>query len=259
MVSVAQSEAVVLVTGGTRGIGKAIALRLAREHPRHIVLAYCLNHEAARAAVSEIKALGVSASAVVCDVSKEQLQREMFRQIEETWGRLDIFIANAARTAFQSAEDIDARSWRRTFELNAEAFLVGAQLASRIMKKKRYGRIVALSSLGSRYFIPRYAALGAAKAAVENLARYFAVELSPYGINVNVVCGGFVNTESMKLHPRYDAITREIIALTPAGRLATPEDLAGIVAFLCGPEADWIRGQTLIADGGFSLSFGTRE
>jgi NAD(P)-dependent dehydrogenase (short-subunit alcohol dehydrogenase family) len=257
--SVAWSEAVVLVTGGTRGIGKAIALRLARERPRHIVLAYCLNHDAARATIGEIKALGVSASAVVCDVSKAPLQREMFHQIEETWGRLDVFVANAARTAFQSAAEIDARSWKRTFELNTEAFLVGTQLASHMMKQRQYGRIVALSSLGSRYFIPKYAALGAAKAALENMARYFAVELSPYGINVNVVCGGFVDTESMKLHPHYEAITREIVNLTPAGRLGRPDDLAGIVAFLCGPEADWIRGQTVIADGGFSLSLGARE
>ena len=156
------SESVVLITGGTRGIGRAIALRLARATPRHIVLAYCLDHQAARNTLEEIKGMGVSASVMVCDVGQEKLQREMFQQVEETWGRLDVFVANAARTAFQSAETLPTRSFRRTMELNAEAFLVGAQLAAAIMKKNGGGRIIALSSLGSRYFIPNYAALGAA-------------------------------------------------------------------------------------------------
>lgn len=250
----AQSKSVVLITGGTRGIGKAIALRLARTRPMHMVLAYCLDHQAARSTVEEIKKLGVSVSTAVCDVGREKLQREMFQHVEETWGRLDVFVANAARTAFESAATLPTRSWKRTMELNAEAFLVGAQLASVIMKKNGGGRIIALSSLGSRYFIPNYAALGAAKSAIENLARYFAFELAPHGINVNVVCGGFIDTESMKMHPDYKGITNEIVARTPVGRLGTPEDLAGIVAFLCSPESDWIRGQTLVADGGFSLS-----
>ena len=129
------SESVVLITGGTRGIGRAIALRLARATPRHIVLAYCLDHQAARNTLEEIKGMGVSASVMVCDVGQEKLQREMFQQVEETWGRLDVFVANAARTAFQSAETLPTRSFRRTMELNAEAFLVGAQLAAAVMKK----------------------------------------------------------------------------------------------------------------------------
>jgi len=248
------SESVVLITGGTRGIGRAIALRLARATPRHIVLAYCLDHQAARNTLEEIKGMGVSASVMVCDVGQEKLQREMFQQVEETWGRLDVFVANAARTAFQSAETLPTRSFRRTMELNAEAFLVGAQLAAAIMKKNGGGRIIALSSLGSRYFIPNYAALGAAKSVIENLARYLAFEMAPYGINVNVVCGGFIDTDSMKIHPNYKLITEEIVAHTPVGRLGTAEDLAGIVAFLCTAESDWIRGQTLVADGGFSLT-----
>jgi enoyl-[acyl-carrier protein] reductase III len=249
-----RSESVVLITGGTRGIGRAIALRLARARPKHIVLAYCLDHQAARSTVEEIKETGVSASVVVCDVGQEKMQREMFQRVEETWGRLDIFVANAARTAFQSAATLPTRSFRRTMELNAEAFLVGAQLAAAIMKKNGGGRIIALSSLGSRYFIPNYAALGAAKSAIENLARYFAFEMAPHGINVNVVCGGFIDTDSMKIHPDYKLISKEIAVRTPVGRLGRPEDLAGIVAFLCSSESDWIRGQTLVADGGFSLT-----
>jgi enoyl-[acyl-carrier protein] reductase III len=247
------SKSIVLITGGTRGIGKAIALRLARERPRHLVLGYCMNHTAARETLGEIAALGVSASSVVCDVGDERMLREMFGQIEAEHQRLDVFVANAARTAFQPATTLDPRSWRRTLQINAEAFLLGAQLAAPLMRRNGQGRIVGLSSLGSRYYVPSYAALGAAKAAIETLARYLAVELAPE-INVNVVCGGFVDTPSMRLLPGYEQAVKSILAGTPAGRIGQAEDLAGIVAFLCSPESDWIRGQTIIADGGFSLS-----
>jgi NAD(P)-dependent dehydrogenase (short-subunit alcohol dehydrogenase family) len=245
---------VVLVTGGSRGIGRAIALRLAEECPKHIVIAYCMNHDAARQTLNDIRALGVSASVEACDVGNETLQKEMFARIHAVWGRLDVFVANAARMAYSAAMDLNLRSWRRTMELNAEAFLVGVQLAAGIMKNNDGGRIVGLSSLGSRYYVPNYAALGAAKSAIENLARNFAVELAPHKINVNVVCGGFIDTDSVKLLPAYKNVTEAIVARTPVGRLGVPQDLAGIVAFLCSAESDWIRGQTIVADGGFCLS-----
>ena len=163
-----------------------------------------------------------------------------------------MFIANAARTVFQPALTLDARSWRRTVQINAEAFLLGAQLAAPLMRRNGGGRVIGLSSLGSRYYVPSYAALGAAKAAIESLARYLAVELAP-DINVNVVCGGFVDTDSMRMVPDYDTVVRTVAEQTPARRVGRPEDLAAIVAFLCSAESDWIRGQTLVADGGFSL------
>jgi len=247
------SGKVVLVTGGSRGIGRAISLRLARENPAHVVIAFCMNAEAARRTLHDVQALGVQASVTVCDVGNEELQRQMFARVEEQFGRLDVFVANAARTTFRSAVAMDLRSWRRTQELNAEAFLVGSQCAAAIMRRNGGGRIIGLSSLGSRYYTPNYAALGAAKAVIENLARYLAVELARDKINVNVVCGGFVDTESMKMIPEYDMLTRMIPARTPAGRLGQPEDLAGVVAFLSSPESEWVRGQTIIVDGGFSL------
>jgi enoyl-[acyl-carrier protein] reductase III len=254
----AWSESVVLITGGTRGIGKAIAMRLARERPRHLVLGYCMNHDAARETVAEIRALGVSASSVVCDVGDERMLREMFAQVVAEYQRLDVFVANAARTAFQPALTLDVRSWRRTVQINAEAFLLGAQLAAPLMQRNGGGRVIGLSSLGSRYYVPSYAALGAAKAAIESLARYLAVELAP-DINVNVVCGGFVDTDSMRMVPDYDSVVRTLTEQTPARRVGRPDDLAAIVAFLCSAESDWIRGQTLVADGGFSLGLGTRS
>jgi enoyl-[acyl-carrier protein] reductase III len=243
---------VVLITGGSRGIGRAIALRLAREKPEHIFIAYCMNHEAARQTLSDIEAMGVSASSIITEVSKIDLLQEMFDTVKKQAGRLDVFVSNAARTAFRGTMELNARNWQRIMDLNARAFLLGSQMAAEIMKEREGGKIIAISSLGSRFCLPAYAGLGAAKAAIETLARYLAVDLAPSNINVNVVCGGFVDTESMRLLPNYNELTDYIVSRTPARRLATPEDLAGIVAFLCSPEADWIRGQTIVADGGFS-------
>jgi enoyl-[acyl-carrier protein] reductase III len=247
-------DRVVLVTGGTRGIGRAIALRLAREGPRHMRLVYAMNHDAARGTLADLKAMGVSASLAICDVSDREAQRELFRELKEEHGRLDVFIANAARTAFRSAHEVDQRSWRRTMQLNVDAFLNGAQAAADLMRENGGGHIIGLSSLGSRYYIPNYAALGVSKAAIENLARYLAVELAPFDIRVNVVCGGFIDTESMHMLPNYRQVIDSVVAHTPAARIGQPEDLAGVVAFLCSSDADWVRGQTIVADGGFSLS-----
>jgi NAD(P)-dependent dehydrogenase (short-subunit alcohol dehydrogenase family) len=202
--------------------------------------------------VAQIEALGVPALAVSADVGQVDSIEQMFQRIEADAGVLDVFISNAARASFRKASEITPRSWDRTMDINARAFLLGSQHATRLMKG-RGGRIIAVSSLGAHRYTPGYLALGAAKAALESIARYLAVELAPQGINVNVVCGGLIETETVSLHPQYAEVRRQVIERTPAGRVGCPEDLAAVVAFLCNPEADWIRGQTLIADGGFSL------
>lgn len=246
------SGGIVLVTGGSRGIGRAISLRLAAERPQHIAIAYALDHDSARRAVAEIESLGVAASAIRCDVGQLESLESLFGTIAERHGRLDVFVSNAARTAFRGATEITPRTWSRVMDLNARAFLVGAQNAARLMTNG--GSIIALSSLGSRYFAPGYIALGAAKAAIESMVRYLAVELAPQNINVNAVCGGLIETDTVKMHPDYEHLRDTVVAKTPAGRIGTPDDLAGIVAFLCSPAAGWIRGQTIVADGGFTLN-----
>lgn len=243
---------VALVTGGSRGIGRAIALRLAREGSAHVMIGYCLDHDAARRTVADLQKLGVEASSHAADLGREELVEEMFAVAGERLGRLDVFVSNAARATFKPVADLSAKAWRRTMEMNAQAFLLGGRLAARLMD--RGGRIVGVSSLGAHACAPGYAALGSAKAALEALSRYMAVELAPRNINVNVVCGGLVETPSMQSHPEYRELAERVLARTPAGRLGRPEDLAGVVAFLCSPESDWIRGQTLIADGGFSIA-----
>lgn len=249
------SNRIVLITGGSRGIGRAIALRLAREKPEHVVISYNMNHPAAKQTVADLQALGVGASAVPLDVSRPELMEELFKGVQERFGRLDVFVSNAARASFRPALELSLRAWQKMLDLNATAFLRGAQLAAGLMRESGGGKIVGLSSLGSIRALPQYAGLGASKAAIESLVRYLGVELAPLGINVNAVSAGFVDTESMRLNPEFDAVVAQVKAKTPAGRIATPEDVAGVVAFLCSPDARWIYGQTLIADGGTSLVF----
>jgi enoyl-[acyl-carrier protein] reductase III len=213
-----------------------------------------VDYQSARATVSELQALDVSASMYNLDVSKPELLSELFTQVKEKFGRLDVFVSNAARTSFRPAMELNVRNWQRIMDINARAFLLGSQMAAEIMRSNGGGRIIGISSLGSSFYIPDYAGLGASKATMEALARYLAVELAPWNINVNMVSGGFVDTESMRLAPDYKKIVEHLVTHTPARRLARPDDLAGIVAFLCSPESDWIRGQTLVADGGYSLT-----
>lgn len=244
---------IVLITGGSRGIGRATALRLARDRPEHIVVAYCTDYGAARQTVADIEALGPGASAFPVDVNKPDLLRELFQYVEQRFGRLDVFVSNAARAAFRPVRELNLRNWQRNMDLNARAFLVGSQLAAAIMERHDGGCIVGVSSLGSVRYVPGYAGLGAAKAAIESLTRYLAAELAPHGISVNTVSGGFVDTDSVKIDPRYEEVKEYVSSRTPAGRAGQPEDLAGVVAFLCSPDANWIRGQVLVADGGLSL------
>ena len=128
-----------------------------------------------------------------------------------------------------------------------------AQLAAELMQKGNGGRIVGLSSLGSRHTFPGYAALGSTKAMMESMARYMAVEWAEWNINVNMVCGGFIETDSTRMLPDFEEIAEQVRKRTPTNRVGQPQDLAGVVAFLCSPDAEWIRGQTLIVDGGYSL------
>lgn len=246
------SGGIVLVTGGSRGIGRAIVRRLAAERPEQVVIAYALDHDAARSTIAELQASGLNATAIVTDVGQLESLDALFDTIEERFGRLNVFISNAARASFRPAMELTPRTWSRVIDLNARAFLAGAQRAARLMTAG--GNIVALSSLGSRNYTPGYLALGAAKAAIESMVRYLAVELAPQDINVNAVCGGLIETDTVKMHPDYEQLREHVTARTPAGRVGQPDDLAAVVAFLCSPAAAWIRGQTIVADGGFSLT-----
>lgn len=243
---------VALITGASRGIGRAIAHRLA-EDGVHIAVNYLHNEDAAKKTVAELLAKGVKAEAFQANIGDLDTHKPLFEGILKTFGTLDILIHNAALGAFKPVHRLKMNQWDLSMDINAKAFLALTQKALPIMEPKKEGIIIALSSLGSHHFIPNYGAIGISKAAIESTVRFLGVELMPKGIRVNAVSGGLVDTDALKSFPFFDEFKQEVLKRTPAGRIGKPEDLARVVAFLCSPESSWIVGQTVIADGGLSL------
>ena len=238
---------VALVTGGGRGIGRAIAHALAARGA-NLVVAYLRNRAAAEETCAAAEEHAVKALALRANVGDERQLDALFDGVDETFGRLDLFVSNAATGVLKGLDELDARAWAWTMDANARAFFLGAKRASGLMPAG--GRIVALSSLGSSRVLPGYMVVGASKAALETIARYLAVELGPRSITVNVVSPGVVDTDALRHFPARDAMLAEARAKTPAGRLATPEDVAATVDFLTSENAAMITGQTLVVDGG---------
>ncbi len=243
---------VALITGASRGIGKATALRLADEGVS-IAVNYLQNEEAAKKTVQELEAKGVKAAAFQANVGDLDAHAALIDAVLKTFGTIDILIHSAALGAFKPVHKLKMNQWDLSLNINAKAFLALVQKVLPIMEPKKSGSIIAISSLGSHKFIPNYGAIGISKAALENTIRYLGVELMSKGIRVNGVSGGLVDTDALKAFPFFDMFKNEVLKRTPAGRIGKPEDLANVVAFLCSPDSSWIVGQTLIADGGLSL------
>ena len=241
---------VALVTGGGRGIGRAIATNLAARGA-NLVVAYLRNRAAAEETCAVAEDHAVKALAVRANVGDEGQLETLFDRVDETFGRLDVFVSNAATGVIKGVDDLDARAWAWTMDANARAFFLGAKRAAALMQDG--GTVVALSSQGSTRVLPGYAVVGASKAALEAVARYLAVELAPRGIRVNVVSPGVVDTDALRHFPARDAILEAARAKTPLARLATPEDVAAIVDFLTSPRSPMVTGHTLVVDGGAGL------
>ena len=244
---------VALVTGSSRGIGRAIALKLAKEGA-DVIVNFFRRREAAEETARDIEELGVTAKVIKANVGDPEKIDEMFDTIGSSFGRLDIFINNAASGLPRSALDLDTKVWEWTMNINARALLLCAQRAVKLMEG-RGGKIVAITSLGSFLVLPGYVAIGVSKATLEALTRYLAIELAPKGICVNAVAASLVATETGMLYARGGQQGEDSsLPSTPAGRLVSAEDIANVVAFLCREEAFMIRGQTIIVDGGSSLA-----
>lgn len=246
------SGKVALVTGAARGIGKAIATRLG-QCGADVIINYVTSAEPAKQVVAELRSLGRRAEALAADAISPEGIAQMFEFVKTTFGHLDIFVNNAIDVAtFGPALRQKRDAWEHTVQRNTTALLLSAQKAVPLMKGRR-GKILSLSSLGSQYYIPGYAAIGVTKASTEALSRYLAVELGREGINVNTLSAGPIDTDALRLFSTYDQMKEACEKLSPAGRIGTPEDVAAVAAFLCSDAAHWIYGQTIIADGGLSL------
>jgi enoyl-[acyl-carrier protein] reductase III len=243
---------VAVVTGGSRGIGRAIAVRLAAAGA-DVVVNYFLNREAAEKTAAEVRAHGVRAHLIQADMKDPAQIRNLFNEVKAHFGGLDILVSNAASGVFRPVNDLTAKHWDWMMNTHPRALLLCAQAAVPLMRGRK-GRIVSVSSIGSQRAIPQYAGMGASKGAVEALTRYLAVEYAPLGVAVNAVSGGAVSTDSWQQLPEVESIIEAIRQKTPAGRIIRPEDIAEAVLFLCSPQAEMIRGQVLVVDGGYSLT-----
>jgi len=242
---------VALITGSSRGIGRAIALKLAAEGA-DVIINYFRRKSAAELTAQEARSKGVTAHIIKANVGEPEKIDSMFEEIEEKFGRLDILINNAASGVARSALELDIKGWDWTMDVNAKAFLLCAQRAAKLMKNG--GKIISISSLGSQLVMPIYTAVGVSKAALEALTRYLAIELAPKGISVNGVSSAAVETEALKIYTADPNLPQLLWKTTPAGRMVQPEDIANVVAFLCSDEADMIRGQIILVDGGVSVA-----
>jgi enoyl-[acyl-carrier protein] reductase III len=240
-----------LVTGGSRGIGRAIAHKLAVAGC-DVTVTYYNSYDQAEALCAEIRAMGRHACAIQANVANPESVEKMFAEFHRHFDRLDILVSNAATGVLKPALEMSLKHFRWCLETNALALTLLAQRAVPLMPAG--GRIIAMSSLGATRAIPLYGFVGASKAALESLVRALAQELGPRGIRVNAVSAGVVDTESLRFFPNREFLLSSFAERAPAGPVLTAQDVAGAVYLLCLPEAAMVTGHTLVVDGGFCIS-----
>lgn len=241
-----------VVLGGSRGIGRAIALRLAAEGV-HVVVNYARSADAAEATAAECAALGVEALAVRADVGDPDELATLFDQVR-AWGGLDLLINNAARGLERPRPAIEQRPkhLHATMDVNLFGPWTAVQLATPTMEARGGGSVINLLSPGAWQYMPNYSAVGVSKAALASLTRYLAVELAPRGIRVNGVSAGWVEGSDGE-HSYRMGISERVRPQVPAGRNVAPEDVAAAVAWLCSDESSMLIGETVHLDGGFGI------
>lgn len=239
---------VAVVTGSARGIGRAIALELARQGVDVVVSD--VDESMSRSTATDISSLGRRALAVVCDVSNRRDVDALVEKSVEEMGKLDIFVNNAGITQDTLALRMSEEQWDRVLDINLKGTFLGCQAAARVMVKARQGKIVNIASVVGLTGNAGQANYAASKAGVVALTRTLAKELAPRNINVNAVAPGFIETEMTRQLP--DKARIAFLEKIPLARPGAPEDVAKLVCFLCSPASDYITGQCIPIDGGMT-------
>ena len=241
---------VALITGGSRGIGRAIALRLA-ENGADVVVNYVRHRKDAEETAEAVQHFGRRCLLVKANVANEKDVREAFEVVDGEFGRLDFLVSNAASGVLKPVLELTERHWNWAMDINARALLMLVQNAMPLMRSG--SRVIAVSSLGAIRAIENYTTVGASKAALESLVRHLAVELGPMGIHVNTISAGAVDTDALKHFPNREQILDTALERTPLGRLTQPDDVADIALFLCSRLSSMVQGQVITVDGGYAI------
>ncbi len=244
------------ISGGTRGIGKAIVYAFAKEGC-NVAFTYASQSETAEEIVKDLEEnYGIKSRAYRLDILQPETYKDVFAAFDADFEQLDFFISNAIISGravvggFGPFMRLKPRGLNNIWTATVDAFVVGAQEAAKRMEKTGGGSIISMSSTGNLIYTPNYAGHGANKAAVEAMVRYAAAELGEKGIRVNAVSGGPIDTDALRAFPNYEEVRAETERRSPLNRMGQPEDLSGACKFLCSDEASWVTGHTLIVDGG---------
>ncbi|MDD5052902.1 MAG: enoyl-ACP reductase [Sulfuricurvum sp.] len=245
-----------LISGGTRGIGKAIVYAFAAKGV-NVAFTYNSNAEIAEEIANDVENThNVKCRGYALNILEPDEYKDVYTKFDEDFDRLDFFISNAIISGravvggFGPFMRLKPKGLNNIYTATVDAFVVGAQEAAKRMEKVGGGSIISMSSTGNLVYTPNYAGHGTNKAAVEAMVRYAAAELGEKGIRVNAVSGGPIDTDALKAFPNYEEVKGEVIKRSPLSRMGEAEDLTGACLFLCGNGSSWLTGQTIVVDGG---------
>lgn len=244
------------VSGGTRGIGKAIVYAFAAKGC-DVAFTYATKADTANEIIADVESkYGVKARAYALNILEPETYKDVYTEFDKDFDRLDFFISNAIISGravvggFGPFMRLKPKGLNNIYIATVDAFVVGAQEAAKRMEKVGGGSIISMSSTGNLVYTPNYAGHGTNKAAVEAMVRYAAAELGEKNIRVNAVSGGPIDTDALKAFPNYEEVKSEVVKRSPLSRMGEAEDLTGACLFLCGNESSWLTGQTIVIDGG---------